>query len=109
MANSNGSFGLKPIGKIGQATNSTGMTEYRIASDNSNPIFNGMAVIPLAGGVIVTYQSWVFLADVSMSLRLLVKRSSATIGLDQAQTVTSLSKPFCMMTRINCSQLLRLT
>ena len=52
MANSNGSFGLKPIGKIGQATNSTGMTEYRIASDNSNPSVNGMAVIPLAGGVI---------------------------------------------------------
>ena len=57
MANSNGSFGLKPIGKIGQATNSTGMTEYRIASDNSNPIFNGMAVIPLAGGVIDDLQA----------------------------------------------------
>ena len=35
MANSNGSFGLRPMGKIGQSTNSTGMTEYRIASDNS--------------------------------------------------------------------------
>ena len=57
MANSNGSFGLRPIGKIGQATNSTGMTEYRIASDNSNPIFNGMAVIPLAGGVIDDLQA----------------------------------------------------
>jgi len=57
MANSNGSFGLKPIGKIGQATNSTGMTEYRIASDNSNPIFSGMAVIPLAGGVIDDLQA----------------------------------------------------
>jgi hypothetical protein len=57
MANSNGSFGLKPIGKIGQATNSTGMTEYRIASDNSNPIFNGMPVIPLAGGVIDDLQA----------------------------------------------------
>ena len=57
MANSNGSFGLKPIGKIGQATNSTGMTEYRIASNNSNPIFSGMAVIPLAGGVIDDLQA----------------------------------------------------
>ena len=57
MANSNGSFGLRPIGKIGQSTNSTGMTEYRIASDNSNPIFSGMAVIPLAGGVIDDLQA----------------------------------------------------
>jgi len=57
MANSNGSFGLKPIGKIGQATNSTGLTEYRIASNNSNPIFSGMAVIPLAGGVIDDLQA----------------------------------------------------
>mgnify|MGYP000032259929 CR=1 FL=1 len=57
MANSNGSFGLRPIGKIGQSTNSTGMTEYRIAADNSNPIFQGMAVIPLAGGVIDDLQA----------------------------------------------------
>ena len=57
MANSNGSFGLKPIGKIGQSTNSTGLTEYRIASDNSNPIFQGMAVIPLAAGVIDDLQA----------------------------------------------------
>ena len=57
MANSNGSFGLRPIGKIGQATNSTGMTEYRIASDNSNPIFQGMPVIPLAAGVIDDLQA----------------------------------------------------
>ena len=57
MANSNVSFGLRPIGKIGQSTNSTGLTEYRIASDNSNPIFQGMAVIPLAGGVIDDLQA----------------------------------------------------
>ena len=57
MANSNGAFGLKPIGKLGQATNSTGLTEYRIASDNSNPIFQGMAVIPLAAGVIDDLQA----------------------------------------------------
>ena len=57
MANSDGSFGLRPIGKIGQSTNSTGMTEYRIASDNSNPIFQGMPVIPLAAGVIDDLQA----------------------------------------------------
>ncbi len=33
------------------------MTEYRIASDNSNPIFQGMAVIPLAAGVIDDLQA----------------------------------------------------
>ena len=57
MANSNSSFGLKPIGKIGQSTNSTGMTEYRIAAANSNPIYQGMAVIPLAAGVIDDLQA----------------------------------------------------
>ena len=57
MANSNGSFGLRPIGKIGQSTNSTGLSEYRIASDNSNPMFQGMAVIPLAAGVIDDLQA----------------------------------------------------
>ena len=57
MANVNVAYGLKPIGKLGQATNSTGMTEYRIASDNSNPIFQGMPVIPLAAGVIDDLQA----------------------------------------------------
>ena len=57
MANSNGAFGLRPIGRLGQSTNSTGLTEYRIASDNSNPIFQGMAVIPLAAGVIDDLQA----------------------------------------------------
>ena len=57
MANSNVAFGLKPIGKIGQSTNSTGMTEYRIAAANTNPIYQGMAVIPLAAGVIDDLQA----------------------------------------------------
>ena len=52
MANANGAFGLRPIGKMGQNTNSTGATEYRIASDNSNAIYQGSPVIPLAAGVI---------------------------------------------------------
>ena len=57
MANINGAFGLRPYGMLGSAPNSTGTTEYRIASDNSNPIFQGMAVIPLAAGVIDDLQA----------------------------------------------------
>ena len=57
MANANGAFGLRPYGKLGSSTNSTGLTEYRIASDNSNPIYQGMAVIPLAAGVIDDLQA----------------------------------------------------
>ena len=55
MANSNGSFGLRPISKLGSATNSTGVTgysSYEIASDNSDKIFHGQVVIPLASGFI---------------------------------------------------------
>jgi len=57
MANTNGAFGLRAHGMLGSAPNSTGTTEYRIASDNSNPIFQGMAVIPLAAGVIDDLQA----------------------------------------------------
>jgi hypothetical protein len=57
MANSNVAFGLKPIGILGAAPYTSGVTEYRIASDNSNPIFQGMAVIPLAAGVIDDLQA----------------------------------------------------
>ena len=57
MANTETSYGLRPISRQGSSVSSTGMTEYRIASDNSNPIFNGMAVIPLAGGVIDDLQA----------------------------------------------------
>ena len=52
MANINGAFGLRPIGKVGQNTNSTGSTEYRIAAGNTNEIYQGSPVIPLAAGVI---------------------------------------------------------
>jgi hypothetical protein len=52
MANINGAFGLRPIGKVGQNTNSTGSTEYRIAAGNTNKIYQGSPVIPLAAGVI---------------------------------------------------------
>ena len=57
MANTDSSYGLRPISRQGSSANSTGTTEYRIASDNSNPIFHGMAVIPLAGGVIDDLQA----------------------------------------------------
>tara|TARA_R110001606_G_scaffold31710_3_gene96709 strand:- start:1638 stop:2282 length:645 start_codon:yes stop_codon:yes gene_type:complete len=57
MPNINGAFGLRPHGILGSAPNSTGTTEYRIASNNSNPIFQGMAVIPLAAGVIDDLQA----------------------------------------------------
>lgn len=52
MANINGSFGLRPIGAVGQTSNNFGMTEYRIAPTNTNPIYEGSPVIPLAAGVI---------------------------------------------------------
>jgi hypothetical protein len=55
MANANGSFGLRPISKLGQNTNSTGAsgyTLYEIASGNTNAIFQGSPVIPLSTGFI---------------------------------------------------------
>tara|TARA_B100000035_G_C21022760_1_gene564759 strand:- start:870 stop:1505 length:636 start_codon:yes stop_codon:yes gene_type:complete len=52
MANSNGAFGLRPIGVVGQAANTTGATEYRIASGNTNAIYQGSPVIPLSTGFI---------------------------------------------------------
>ena len=57
MANSNGAFGLRPYGILGSAPNSTGLTEYRIASTNTNKIYKGMAVIPTADGVIDDLQA----------------------------------------------------
>ena len=57
MANSNVAFGFRPYGVLGSAANTTGTTEYRIASTNSNPIYQGMAVIPLAAGVIDDLQA----------------------------------------------------
>jgi len=52
MANTNGSFGLRPIGVLGQGVNTTGATEYRIASGNTNAIYQGSPVIPLSTGFI---------------------------------------------------------
>ena len=55
MANLNGSFGLRPIAKMGQGSNSTGLsnyTQYEIANGNTDKIYHGQPVIPLAAGYI---------------------------------------------------------
>jgi len=52
MANQDTSFGLRPIGLNGSATNSTGVTQYEIAATNTNAIYQFSPVIPLAAGVI---------------------------------------------------------
>ena len=52
MANQETAFGLRPVGLVGSGANTTGVTEYEIASDNTNAIFNGAIVVPLAAGVI---------------------------------------------------------
>ncbi len=55
MANTNGSFGLRPLNKLGGGANSTGLTgytSYEIASDNTGKIYHGQIVVPLASGYI---------------------------------------------------------
>jgi len=55
MANANGSFGLRPIAKLGSNANSTGAsgyTLYEIANGNTNAIYQGSPVIPLSTGFI---------------------------------------------------------
>ena len=52
MANQDTSFGLRPIGLTGAGANTTGVTQYEIANDNTNAIYQYSPVIPLAAGVI---------------------------------------------------------
>ena len=52
MANLATAYGLRPVGLVGSAVNSTGVTQYEIASDNTNAIYNGGICVPLAAGVI---------------------------------------------------------
>ena len=52
MANQETAFGLRPVGLVGSGVNSTGVTEYEIASNNTDAIFNGSIVVPSAAGVI---------------------------------------------------------
>ena len=57
MANTNVSFGLRPLSRLGASYNTTGTTEYRIAAGNTNRIYQGMPVIPLATGFIDDLQA----------------------------------------------------
>ena len=55
MANINGSFGLRPLSKMGGAANSTATsnyTLYEIANGNTNKLYHGEPVIPLSTGYI---------------------------------------------------------
>ena len=47
-----GGYGLRPIGITGSGPNSTGTTQYEIASNNTNAIYHGGIVIPLSTGII---------------------------------------------------------
>jgi len=54
MANVNAPFGLKPIGKLGSAVNSTGTTEYDILSGTTGTIYTGDPVKMVnTGGIAV--------------------------------------------------------
>ena len=52
MANTTTAYGLRPIGLVGSGVNSTGVTQYEIASNNTNAIFQYSICVPLAAGVI---------------------------------------------------------
>jgi len=55
MANINGSFGLRPLNKLGGGANSTGLTgytQYEIANGNTDKLYHGQIVIPLSTGFI---------------------------------------------------------
>ena len=52
MANQNTAYGLRPIGLVGSGANSTGVTQYEIASNNTNVIYQYGLCVPLAAGVI---------------------------------------------------------
>ena len=52
MANANTAYGLRPIGLVGSGVNSTGVTQYEIASNNTNPIYQYSLCVPTSAGVI---------------------------------------------------------
>ena len=47
MANESTAYGLRPIGLVGSAVNSTGVTQYEIASDNTDAIYQYGICVPL--------------------------------------------------------------
>jgi hypothetical protein len=52
MANTNKAFGLRPLGKVGSNVNNDGDTQYRIASNTTDAIFQGDTVT-LSGGYVI--------------------------------------------------------
>lgn len=52
MANQETAFGLRPVGIAGSGVNSTGVTQYEIASNNTNAIYQYGIVVPTSAGVI---------------------------------------------------------
>ena len=52
MANQETAYGMRPVGLVGAGVNSTGVTQYEIASNNTNAIYQYAIVVPLAAGVI---------------------------------------------------------
>ena len=52
MANQSTAYGLRPIGLVGSGANSTGVTQYEIASNNTNVIYQYELCVPLAAGTI---------------------------------------------------------
>ena len=46
MANQETAYGLRPIGLVGSAVNSTGVTEYEIANNNTNALYQYGIVVP---------------------------------------------------------------
>lgn len=52
MANQETAFGLRPVGIAGSGVNSTGVTQYEIASNNTNAIYQYGIVVPTSSGVI---------------------------------------------------------
>ena len=52
MPNATTAYGLRPIGLVGSGVNSTGVTQYEIASNNTNVIYQYGIVVPTAAGTI---------------------------------------------------------
>ena len=52
MANANTAYGLRPIGLNGAGSNTTGVTQYEIASNNTNAIYQYSIVVPTSAGTI---------------------------------------------------------
>ena len=52
MANQATAYGLRPIGLVGSGANTTGTTQYEIASNNTNAIYQYSLVVPTSAGTI---------------------------------------------------------